>query len=140
MNRLPSILALAVLSLILTGVGKYTYDRETRDVLPNPDPSTQPARYAWVDAFIDPHGQALAAYQFELKSSGGGAVSVTCNGKYEFLKVVIRDDAMGDKDMLEDLFLAALQDASNKVTEAMEQKMAKITAGLNIPGFKLPGF
>jgi len=73
-------------------------------------------------------------------TAGGGAVSVTCNGKYEFLKVVIKDDAMGDKGMLEDLVLAALQDAGNKVTETMEQKMAKITAGLNIPGFKLPGF
>lgn len=73
-------------------------------------------------------------------TSGGGAVSVTCNGKYEFLKVVIKEDAMGDRGMLEDLVLAALQDAGNKVTETMEQKMAKITAGLNIPGFKLPGF
>lgn len=73
-------------------------------------------------------------------TAGGGAVTVTCNGKYEFLSVKIKEDAMTDRDMLEDLVLAALQDASNKVTETMEQKMAKITAGLNIPGFKLPGF
>lgn len=73
-------------------------------------------------------------------SSGGGAVTVTCNGKYEFTSVKIKPEAMEDKDTLEDLVLAALQDAGNKVTETMEQKMAKITAGLNIPGFKLPGF
>jgi DNA-binding YbaB/EbfC family protein len=73
-------------------------------------------------------------------SSGGGAVTVTCNGKYEFLNVKIKDDALGDREMLEDLVLAALQDASKRVTDTMEQKMSKITAGLNIPGFKLPGF
>jgi len=73
-------------------------------------------------------------------SSGGGAVTVTCNGKYEFLSVKIKEDALGDREMLEDLVLAALQDASNRVTDTMEQKMSKITAGLNIPGFKLPGF
>jgi len=73
-------------------------------------------------------------------TAGGGAVTITCNGKYEFISVKIKEDAMADRDMLEDLVLAALQDASNKVTETMEQKMSKITAGLNIPGFKLPGF
>ena len=73
-------------------------------------------------------------------TAGGGAVVVTCNGKYEFLSVKINQEAMSDKDMLEDLLLAALKDASNKVSETMEQKMSKITAGLNIPGLKLPGF
>jgi nucleoid-associated protein EbfC len=73
-------------------------------------------------------------------TAGGGAVSITCNGKYEFTAVKIKEDALGDKDMLEDLVLAALKDVTNKVTETMEQKMSKITAGLNIPGLKLPGF
>jgi DNA-binding YbaB/EbfC family protein len=73
-------------------------------------------------------------------TAGGGAVTITCNGKYEFTAVKINEDALGDRDMLEDLVLAALKDASSKVTDTMEQKMAKITAGLNIPGLKLPGF
>ena len=73
-------------------------------------------------------------------TAGGGAVTVTCNGKYEFTSVKISPEVMGDKDMLEDLMLAALKDVSNKVTDTMEQKMSKITAGLNIPGLKLPGF
>lgn len=73
-------------------------------------------------------------------TAGGGAVVIVCNGKYEFISVKISPDAMGDKDMLEDLMLAALKDVSNKVTETMEKKMSKITAGLNIPGLKLPGF
>ena len=73
-------------------------------------------------------------------TAGGGAVTITCNGKYEFTAVKIKEDALGDREMLEDLILAALKDASNKVTETMEQKMSKVTAGLNIPGLKLPGF
>jgi len=49
-------------------------DRPTNvDDLQNP---SAPTRFAWVDAWIDPHGQPLAAYQFELKSSGGGAVTL----------------------------------------------------------------
>jgi DNA-binding YbaB/EbfC family protein len=71
-------------------------------------------------------------------SAGGGAVVVVCNGKYEFQSVKISEEAAGDKEMLEDMLLAALKDVSNKVTGAMEQKMGAITAGLNIPGLKLP--
>lgn len=73
-------------------------------------------------------------------TAGGGAVTITCNGKYEFTAVKIKEDALADRDMLEDLVLAALKDVSNKVTDTMEQKMSTITAGLNIPGLKLPGF
>lgn len=72
-----------------------------------------------------------------------GAVSVTCNGKYEFISVKIKEDVVSDRDtreMLEDLILSALKDVSRKVTDTMEQKMSKVTAGLNIPGLKLPGF
>ncbi len=71
-------------------------------------------------------------------SAGGGAVVVTCNGKYEFLSVKISDEAAADKEMLEDMLVAALKDAGNKVSETMEKKMGSITAGLNIPGLKLP--
>ncbi|HEY9744811.1 MAG TPA: YbaB/EbfC family nucleoid-associated protein [Oculatellaceae cyanobacterium] len=71
-------------------------------------------------------------------SAGGGAVTVTCNGKYEFLSVKISEEAAKDREMLEDLLLAALKDTSSKVSAAMEQKMSSITAGLNIPGLKLP--
>lgn len=73
-------------------------------------------------------------------TAGGGAVIVVCNGKYEFTSVKIKEDAIADREMLEDLVLAALKDVGNKVTETMEQKMSKVTAGLNIPGLKLPGF
>lgn len=73
-------------------------------------------------------------------AAGGGAVSITCNGKYEFSKVQISPDALGDKDMLEDLVLTALKDAVQKVSSQMEDRMKAVTAGLNIPGLNLPGF
>jgi len=88
----------------------------------------------------------MAAVQKELEAAtftgtaGGGAVSVTCNGKYEFSAVKISPDAAADPEMLEDLMLAALKDASSKVSKAMEEKMSAVTAGMNIPGLKLPGF
>ncbi|MGE0200976.1 MAG: YbaB/EbfC family nucleoid-associated protein [Candidatus Melainabacteria bacterium] len=67
-------------------------------------------------------------------SAGNGAVSVTCNGKYHFTRVSLKPDAMADKDMLEDLVLTAIRDATNQVTKTMEDKMGKVTSGLNIPG------
>lgn len=73
-------------------------------------------------------------------TAGDGTVTVVCNGKYEFISVKIKEEAMSDREMLEDLMLVALKDVSTKISETMEHKMSKVTAGLNIPGFKLPGF
>jgi DNA-binding YbaB/EbfC family protein len=71
-------------------------------------------------------------------TAGGGAVTIVCNGKYEFKQVKIKEDALSDRDMLEDMIMAALKDVSGKVTSTMEEKMSAITSGLNIPGLKLP--
>ena len=70
--------------------------------------------------------------------AGGGVVSISCNGKYENWRVSIAPDADLDPTMLEDLMQAALNDLSAQVAKAMESKMSSITAGLNIPGLKLP--
>ncbi len=72
-------------------------------------------------------------------SAGGGAVTITCNGKYEFKSVKFGADLdASDKDMLEDLMLTALQDLSKNVSTTMEAKISGVTQGLNIPGLKLP--
>lgn len=73
-------------------------------------------------------------------SAGGGAVTVYCNGKQEFSRVKITKEALEDSEMLEDLVLAALKDANQKVADATRERMASVTAGLNIPGLNLPGF
>jgi DNA-binding YbaB/EbfC family protein len=72
--------------------------------------------------------------------SGAGAVRVTMNGKHEVQRVEIDDSMIGDdKEMLEDLTVAAINDAVRKVEQAVQDKFSGMTAGLNLPpGMKLP--
>ncbi len=72
--------------------------------------------------------------------SGGGMVKVTMNGRHEVRRVAIDPSLMqDDKDMLEDLVAAAVNDAVHRVGEKMQEAMAGLTAGLQLPpGMKLP--
>jgi len=73
-------------------------------------------------------------------SSGGGMVKVVANGKNEIVSVVI-DPEVVDKDdveMLQDLIVAAVNQAREKVQEMQSEKMSGLTGGLNIPGLNLP--
>jgi len=72
--------------------------------------------------------------------SGGGLVSVVMNGQHELKKVTIDDSLVGDdKDMLEDLVAAAVNDASQKLAVASKDKMSGLTSGMELPpGMKLP--
>jgi hypothetical protein len=74
-------------------------------------------------------------------SSGGGAVSATMNGKKELLKLHIDPAAViglsGDKpdvEMLEDLVLAAINEAGRKADEAIKANVQGMLGGLNLPG------
>jgi DNA-binding YbaB/EbfC family protein len=75
-----------------------------------------------------------------LGESGGGLVTILMTGKREARKVTIDSSLVGeDKDMLEDLVAAAINDAVNKVAKMKKEKMASITAGLPLPpGFQMP--
>ena len=72
--------------------------------------------------------------------SGGGMVKVVMNGRHEIRKVTLDDSLMqDDKEMIEDLLAAAVNDAVRRVEQQTQEKMAGITAGLNLPGgMKLP--
>jgi len=72
--------------------------------------------------------------------SGGGLVKVTLTGRHEARRVVIDDSLIGDdKDMLEDLIAAAINDAAHKIDALSQEHMAGMTAGMNLPaGMKLP--
>ena len=72
--------------------------------------------------------------------SGGGLVKVTMTGRHEARRVVIDDSLVGeDKDMLEDLIAAAINDATHKVEAVTQERMSSVTAGMNLPaGMKLP--
>ncbi|MDG6774920.1 YbaB/EbfC family nucleoid-associated protein [Thiomicrorhabdus sp. ZW0627] len=71
--------------------------------------------------------------------AGGGMVKVTMTGKHELVKVELDDALMDDKEMLEDLFAAAVNSASRRVEEVTQEKMGGLTDGMNLPGgMKMP--
>ena len=72
-------------------------------------------------------------------NSGGGMVSVTMTCRHDVKKVDIDETLMSedDKEVLEDLVAAAINDAVRKVEKATQEKMAGLTGGLNIPGLNL---
>ncbi|UCC55676.1 MAG: YbaB/EbfC family nucleoid-associated protein [Gammaproteobacteria bacterium] len=73
-------------------------------------------------------------------ASGGGLVSVVMTGKHEVRRISIDDSLLGDdKDMLEDLVAAAINDAVHKVESTTQERLSSLTGGLNLPpGMKLP--
>ncbi len=73
-------------------------------------------------------------------SSGGGMVKVVANGKNEILSVVIDPEVVDKEDveMLQDLIVAAVNQAREKVQEMQSEKMSGLTGGMNIPGLNLP--
>jgi hypothetical protein len=74
-------------------------------------------------------------------AAGGGMVAVTVNGKGEMRKIKIDPSLLSadEVEVLEDLIVAAFNDAKGKVEALMQQEMQKLTGGLNLPpGLKLP--
>ena len=69
-------------------------------------------------------------------TAGGGAIAVTANGNKEITKLVIDPEVVDpdDVEMLQDLIIAAVNEAMRQVEEMVETEMNKITGGLNIPG------
>ncbi len=66
--------------------------------------------------------------------AGGGMVKITLNGKHEARRVQIDPEALKeDKEFLEDLVAAAINDAAQKLERHSAEKMAKVTGGLNLP-------
>lgn len=68
-------------------------------------------------------------------TSGGGAVAVTVNGKFELTAVKLQQDVVDPEDvsMLEDLILTAFQDAFGKVTEAQAKMQSSLLGGMKLP-------
>jgi DNA-binding YbaB/EbfC family protein len=74
-------------------------------------------------------------------AAGGGMVAVTLSAKGDLRKIKISPDVVDPKDVevLEDLIVAAFNDAKTKAEALMQGEMAKLTGGLGLPpGFKLP--
>lgn len=84
--------------------------------------------------------QEEAAKAEVLGEAGAGMVKVTMNGRHDVIKVDIDPSVMEeDKELLEDLLAAAVNDAVRKVEASSQEKMKEATAGLDLPpGFKMP--
>lgn len=86
--------------------------------------------------------QQMAAMQEEIgkkmveATAGGGMVTVQANGKQEILSIKIDPEVVSKDDvqMLEDLVLAACNEALRKSRELVQQELGKLTGGLKIPG------
>lgn len=72
-------------------------------------------------------------------SSGGGMVIVVANGRQEVLSIKIEQEVIDpdDAEMLQDLIMAAVNDALARAKEMVNEEMGKLTKGMNIPG--MPG-
>lgn len=71
--------------------------------------------------------------------AGGGMVTVTMTCRHDVRKVDIAPQLMEDeREILEDLIAAALNDAVRKVEEVTQEKMGGLTAGMQMPGIQLP--
>jgi nucleoid-associated protein EbfC len=73
-------------------------------------------------------------------SAGGGMVTVVMNGKHNIKSVTIDPEVVDPEDveMLQDLILAAVNQANEKVQEIQSEQMSGLTGGMNIPGMNLP--
>ncbi|HEY6008508.1 MAG TPA: YbaB/EbfC family nucleoid-associated protein [Geobacteraceae bacterium] len=80
--------------------------------------------------------QEEAAQKTSTATAGGGAVTAVVNGKNQVLSLAIKKEAVDPEDveMLQDLVMAAINEALAKVHADMAEQMGKITGGMNIPG------
>jgi len=80
--------------------------------------------------------QAELEERTETVTAGGGAITVTASGKKEIIDIAINPEVVDadDVEMLQDLIMAAVNEALRKIEEVTSSEMAKITGGLSIPG------
>lgn len=72
-------------------------------------------------------------------AAGGGMVRVVMNCRHDVKRVHIEPSLLqDDKDVLEDLIAAAMNDAVRKVEKTAQERLSGLTAGLNLPGLNLP--
>ena len=92
-----------------------------------------------MEADMEKAQEELANMEVE-GEAGGGMVKVIMNGRHELRRVTLDDSLMqDDKEMIEDLLAAAVNDAVRRIEQQTQEKMSGVTAGMNLPGgMKLP--
>jgi DNA-binding YbaB/EbfC family protein len=85
------------------------------------------------------HAQEELAQVEVTGNSGAGLVSLTLNGKYQAKSISIDDSILDDKEMLEDLITAAINDTVEKIARQNAEKMQNVGSDMGLPkGMKLP--
>ena len=65
--------------------------------------------------------------------SGSGTVKITLTGEYRATNIQIDESLLTDKEVLEDLIMTALNDASSQISEISKEKLKNVTGGINLP-------
>ena len=80
--------------------------------------------------------QEQAASKTVTGTAGGGSVTITANGAMQLVGIVIDPEVVkeGDVEMVQDLVMAASNDALRKAREMMAEEMKSVTGGMNVPG------
>ncbi len=86
--------------------------------------------------------QAELANKTVTAESGGGMVKATCNGQKELISLDIDEEIAksGDKEMMEDLIVAAVNKALEAAGKMAEDELGSVTKGMIPPGLNIPGF
>lgn len=76
------------------------------------------------------------------EESGGGMVKATCNGQKELISLEIDEEIAksGDKEMMEDLIVAAVNKSLDAAGKMAEEDLGSVTKGMIPPGLNIPGF
>jgi len=81
----------------------------------------------------------MKVVQEEIKStsrqgeSGSGSVKITLTGEYRVISIQIDESLLTDKEILEDLIMTALNDASSQISEMSKAKLKNVTGGIDLP-------
>ena len=83
--------------------------------------------------------EEMKVVQEEIKStsrqgeSGSGTVKITLTGEYRIISIQIDESLLTDKEILEDLIMTALNDASSQISEMSKAKLKNVTGGIDLP-------
>lgn len=99
-----------------------------------PSMNNQMAQIQAMQARMNDAQEKIEAMEQEA-SAGGGAVTVKVNGKHEMVAITIKPEVMDpdDVEMLQDLIIAATNEANRAMDEAASQEMSGVTAGMGLP-------
>jgi len=103
--------------------------------MPKPNKSAQMAQLQAMQQRMEAAQAEIDAMETEA-SAGGGAVTVRVNGKHQVVAVTIQPDACDPEDveMLQDLIIAATNEAMRSIDEKSQSEMSRVTGSMGLPG------